>query len=229
MAEDIQKALYLVATPIGNLDDISLRALNILKSVDVIACEDMRHSLKLLNHYEIKKHLITYHSYNEDHSAQGIISLIRGGKSVALITDCGTPCISDPGWVVVHSCVEENVPVLAVPGASAIIAALIVSGFRTDKFAFIGFLSPKSGRRKNELTKYMSFEGTIILYASPYQVAKVIADIGTVFGDKKICAVKELTKINEQKLIGTAAELTAQLGSEDKIRGEFVVLIANYQ
>ena len=119
-------------------------------------------------------------------------------------------------------------PVIAVPGAAAVITAVIISGFRTDKFAFIGFLSPKSGRRKNELEKYKFFEGTIVLYASPYQVAKVIKDIGEVYPDKQICAVKELTKINEQKIIGTADELIAQLGDGDKIKGEFVVLIGNY-
>ncbi|MBR3731815.1 MAG: 16S rRNA (cytidine(1402)-2'-O)-methyltransferase [Spirochaetales bacterium] len=226
--EEIQCGLYLVATPIGNLDDISMRALNVLRSVDTIACEDTRHSLKLLNHYDIHKHLIAYHSYNEQHSADGIMNLIRSGKSVALITDCGTPCISDPGWVIVHKCVEEGIRVLAVPGAAAVITALIVSGFRTDKFAFIGFLSPKSGRRKNELERYKSFEGTIILYASPYQVAKVIKDIGEVYPDKQVCAVKELTKINEQKLIGSADEVFTQLGEPDKIRGEFVVMIGNY-
>ena len=226
--EEIQCGLYLVATPIGNLDDISMRALNVLRSVDTIACEDTRHSLKLLNHYDIHKHLIAYHSYNEQQSADGIMNLIRSGKSVALITDCGTPCISDPGWVIVHKCVEEGIRVLAVPGAAAVITALIVSGFRTDKFAFIGFLSPKSGRRKNELERYKSFEGTIILYASPYQVAKVIKDIGEVYPDKQICAVKELTKINEQKLIGSADEVLTQLGEPDKIKGEFVVMIGNY-
>lgn len=226
--EEIQCGLYLVATPIGNLEDISLRALNILRSADIIACEDTRHSLKLLNHYDIHKHLIAYHSYNEQHSAEGIIDLIRAGKSVALITDCGTPCISDPGWVIVHRCIEEGINVSAVPGAAAVITALVVSGMRTDKFAFIGFLSPKPGRRKNELEKYKTFEGTLILYASPYQVVKVIKDIGEVYPGKQICAVKELTKINEQKLIGSAAELVSRLGDTDKIKGEFAVLIGNY-
>ena len=227
MTENISSGLYLVSTPIGNLEDISFRAINILNSVDIIACEDTRHSLKLLNHYNIKKRLIAYHSYNEENSANGILNLIQSGKSVALITDGGTPCISDPGWLLVKKCIDNNIIIVSVPGASAIIAALVISGFRTDKFCFIGFLSPKSGKRRTELEKYKSFIGTIVLYESPYRLIKTIGDVNLVFGDKDLCLIKELTKINEKKIIAKPKDMLELLINE-KIIGEYVLLIANY-
>jgi 16S rRNA (cytidine1402-2'-O)-methyltransferase len=226
--EEIQsQCLYLVSTPIGNLEDITLRALNILKKVDIIACEDTRHSLKLLNFYEIKKHLISYHSYNEKNSSSGIIKLLSEGKSIALISDGGTPCISDPGYLVVKQCIENGYKVIPVPGASSFLALLVSSGFRTDSFYFHGFLSPKEGKRKKQLTAMKEDETTHIIFESPYRLIKTVDNIGEVFPDKIICIGKELTKINEKISIGKASILKKNLENE-KILGEFILLIANY-
>ncbi|HPO50828.1 MAG TPA: 16S rRNA (cytidine(1402)-2'-O)-methyltransferase [Spirochaetota bacterium] len=220
-------ALYVVSTPIGNLSDITLRALDILKNVDVIACEDTRHSLKLLNHYDIKKRLISYHSYNEKNSTSGIIKLIDEGKSVALISDGGTPAISDPGSRLVKECVDNGVKVIPIPGASGILTLLVSSGFKTDNFYFSGFLSIKEGKRKKQLEKLREIETTHIIYESPFRLLKLIDNIEEIFLDKFICVGKELTKINEKVIIGKSDVIKARLVDE-KIAGEFIVLIANY-
>ena len=173
MNEVKKNTLYVVSTPIGNLSDITLRALDVLKSVDIIACEDTRHSLKLLNHYEIKKRLIAYHSYNEKGSTKGIIGLLKAGQSVAIITDSGTPLISDPGFLIVRECRENDIDVIAIPGPAAFLTLLTISGFRTDKFFFHGFLSPKSGRQTKQLEEMTKIEATHIIYESPYRVLKL--------------------------------------------------------
>jgi len=228
MNDIVQSTLYVVATPIGNLEDISLRALNILKSVDVIACEDTRHSIKLLNHYDIKKKLISYHSYNERASSNGIIMLLKSGKSVALISDGGTPVISDPGYLLVKECRENGINIISIPGASAFLTLLAGSGFRTDKFFFVGFLSPKEGKRKRELLKLKDIEGTIILYESPHRIIKLLDNIFEIFEKKSIILGKELTKINETIFSGSANEIKNIIEKENKILGEFTLLIANY-
>ena len=219
--------LYIVSTPIGNLEDITLRALNVLKNVDIIACEDTRHSLKLLNYYEIKKHLITYHSYNEKASSNGIINLLAQGKSVAIISDGGTPCISDPGFLVVRECLKENFKVIAIPGASGLLTILVSSGFKTDSFYFHGFLSVKDGKRKKQLEEMKKTETTHIIYESPYRILKLLDNIAQIFPEKFCSLGKELTKINENIIIGTGLELKVILEKE-KILGEFIILIANY-
>ncbi|MBQ2294951.1 MAG: 16S rRNA (cytidine(1402)-2'-O)-methyltransferase [Spirochaetales bacterium] len=219
--------LYLVSTPIGNLDDITLRALKILNAVDVIACEDTRHSLKLLNHYEIKKRLIAYHSYNEKNSSFGLVQLLEQGNAVAVISDGGTPCISDPGVVAVRACIEAGFPVVAIPGATAVIPALVVSGMRTDTFHFFGFLSCKGGKRKHELEAMLNLDGTLVLYESTHRIFKLLADIAEVFPQRQVCVCKEISKINEKVYRGTALELQKDM-EEDKNAGEYVVLIANY-
>jgi len=225
---DVNKStLYLVSTPIGNLEDITLRALNVLKSVDVIACEDTRHSLKLLNHYEIKKQLIAYHSYNENRSCKGIIKLLETGKSIALITDGGTPCISDPGYLIVNECIKNNIEVISIPGAAAFTTLLTSSGFRADKFYFQGFLSPKSGKRQKALKEMSSIKGTLIIYESPHRLLKSVEDIFKIFPKNIICIGKELTKINETVITGNYEEIMEKLNLI-KIAGEFVILIANY-
>jgi 16S rRNA (cytidine1402-2'-O)-methyltransferase len=226
MEEIKPQTLYVVSTPIGNLDDITLRALNVLKCVDIIACEDTRHSLKLLNHYEIKKHLISYHSYNERNSSSGIVKLLSEGKSVALISDGGTPCISDPGYLLVKQCIEEGFKVISIPGASAFLTLLTSSGFRTDSFCFHGFLSPKEGRKKKDLLKMKEIEATHIILESPYRIMKTVDSIGEVFPDRQICIGKELTKINEKVIIGGFEAIKSSLQNE-KIIGEFIILIAN--
>ena len=219
--------LYIVSTPIGNLEDITLRALKILNAVDVIACEDTRHSLKLLNHYEIKKRLVAYHSYNEKNSSFGLVQLLEQGNAVAVISDCGTPCISDPGAVAVKVCIEAGFPVVAVPGATALIPALVVSGMRTDTFHFFGFLSCKGGKRKHELEAMLNLDGTLVLYESTHRIFKLLADIAEVFPQRQVCVCKEISKINEKVYRGTALELQKDM-EEDKNAGEYVVLIANY-
>ena len=219
--------LYLVSTPIGNLEDITLRALKVLNAVDVIACEDTRHSLKLLNHYEIKKRLIAYHSYNEKNSSFGLVQLLEQGNAVAVISDGGTPCISDPGVVAVRACIEAGFPVVAIPGATAVIPALVVSGMRTDTFHFFGFLSCKGGKRKHELEAMLNLDGTLVLYESTHRIFKLLADIADVFPERQVCVCKEISKINEKVYRGTALELQKDM-EEDKNAGEYVVLIANY-
>lgn len=219
--------LYLVSTPIGNLEDITLRALKVLNAVDVIACEDTRHSLKLLNHYEIKKRLVAYHSYNEKNSSFGLVQLLEQGNAVAVISDGGTPCISDPGVVAVRACIEAGFPVVAIPGATAVIPALVVSGMRTDTFHFFGFLSCKGGKRKHELEAMLNLDGTLVLYESTHRIFKLLADIADVFPQRQVCVCKEISKINEKVYRGTALELQKDM-EEDKNAGEYVVLIANY-
>lgn len=219
--------LYLVSTPIGNLEDITLRALKVLNAVDVIACEDTRHSLKLLNHYEIKKRLVAYHSYNEKNSSFGLVQLLEQGNAVAVISDGGTPCISDPGVVAVRTCIEAGFPVVAIPGATAVIPALVVSGMRTDTFHFFGFLSCKGGKRKHELEAMLNLDGTLVLYESTHRIFKLLADIAEVFPQRQVCVCKEISKINEKVYRGTALELQKDM-EEDKNAGEYVVLIANY-
>ena len=220
-------SLYIVSTPIGNLEDITLRALNVLKEVDIIACEDIRHSLKLLNHYNIKKHLITYHSYNEQNSSNGILNLLQQGKKVALISDGGTPCISDPGIKIVNVCLENNIKVVPIPGVSSILTLLVISGFRTDKFMFNGFLSIKEGKKRKELEEIKNIESTHIIFESPHRILKTINLIGEFFLNKKICIGKELTKINEKVYIGMYEEIKKEI-EKDKIAGEYIILIANY-
>ena len=227
MNEIIPYTLYIISTPIGNLEDITLRALNILKNVDIIACEDTRHSLKLLNHYEIKKHIITHHSYNEKKSCKGIIKLLKDGKSVALITDGGTPCISDPGFLLVKKCREIDINVSAIPGASAFLTLLASSGFRSDNFFFHGFLSTKEGRRKKELIRMSLIKATHIIYESPHRITKCIDNINEIFPEKLICIGKELTKNNEEIIIGDCNKIKNEL-IKKKIRGEYTILIANY-
>lgn len=227
MNNHFQSVLYIVSTPIGNLSDITLRALEILKSVDIIACEDTRHSLKLLNHYNIKKKLISYHSYNEKISSDGIIKLLKEGKSIALITDSGTPCISDPGSLIVNKCIEEDINVISIPGTSAFLALLVTSGFRCDKFFFHGFLSPKKGRQIKQLMEMSKIEATHIIYESPYRILKLLENINTIFPKKNLCIGKELTKINEKVIIGNNSKIIEEL-NKLKIAGEFIILIANY-
>ncbi len=227
MNENLPSTLYIVSTPIGNLDDITLRALNVLKSVDIIACEDTRHSLKLLNHYEIKKRLIAYHSYNEKNSCKGIIKLLEEGRSIALISDGGTPCISDPGSMLVRECINNSIKVIAIPGASGFLTLLVSSGFNTSKFFFHGFLSPKEGRSKKQLDAMSKIDATHIIYESPHRIFKLLDRINEFFPEKIICLGKELTKLNEKLIIGKCEKIINLLKNE-KILGEYIILVANY-
>ena len=212
--------VYFVATPIGNLKDISLRALETLRSADVIYCEDTRHSLRLLNAYEIKKPLVACHKFNERSAAEKIISDAREGKNVAIISDAGMPVISDPGAQVCEELKKAEEEYTVVPGANAAPSALILSAMPSARFAFIGFLPDKSGERKRLLEKYADCDLTLIFHAAPQDVDRYIADMFEVFGDRPACAVREITKLHEESISFTLAD-----GLEGEKRGEYVLII----
>ena len=195
--------LYFVSTPIGNLEDISLRAISTLKSVDVIACEDTRHSKILLNHYDITAKTIAYHKFNEQNSADGIISLLRQGKNVAVISDAGMPVISDPGNILAKKLHDENIEYTIIPGANAGLCALILSGFDATKFAFFGFLSEKNRELKTQLNDIKNFCGTRIVYSSKYNVNKDLNSIHSVLGEVRVAIVSEISKMHENTNIVT--------------------------
>ena len=220
--------LYIVATPIGNLSDITLRAIEILKSVDIVAAEDTRHSRKLFNAHNINTSLWAVHEHNEDVKSEQLIAKLHEGKSVALISDAGTPLISDPGYRVVTKARAAGVDVYTVPGPCAAVAALSVSGLPTDRFLFIGFLAPKAIARQKQLQDILDEQATVVLYESPRRITGLLSDIQTVLGaDKVISVAKELTKTFERVLFGTVASVLLQLeGDADLQRGEFVVMVA---
>ncbi len=211
--------LYIVSTPIGNLEDISLRALSVLKSCDIIACEDTRHSKILLDHYNINTKTIAYHKFNELNSANGIISLLNQGKNVSLISDAGMPVISDPGNILTKKLVEQNIPFTIIPGANAGLSALILSGFDATKFAFFGFLSEKNKELKSQLNDIKEFKGTRIIYSSKYNVNKDLSNLYKFLGDIKVAIVSEITKIHENTNI---QKLPYSLNEP---KGEYVLVI----
>lgn len=216
--------LYIVSTPIGNLEDITLRALDTLKKVDYIACEDTEHSLKLLNYYEIKKPLISYWSEKEKVRAEEIIQKIKAGHNVALITDAGTPGISDPGAVIISRAIEEDIEIIPVPGPTALIAALSISGLNTEEFTFIGFLPVKQTQRRKKLLELSSERRTLVFYEAPHRILQSLDDMLEVFGDRRICVARELTKMFEEVQRGRLSEVLERL-EESKIAGEYVIVI----
>jgi 16S rRNA (cytidine1402-2'-O)-methyltransferase len=216
--------LYLVATPIGNLEDITLRALRTLKECDVVAAEDTRHSGQLLKHFEISKPLLSYFQFNEARRSEEIIERLKRGEKVALVTDAGSPGISDPGERVVRAAIAAGLRVEAVPGASAVVAALTSSGLATDEFHFIGFLPHKSGQRRRKLEEAKSIPGTLVLYESPYRVEKLLGELKEVFPQRRVVLGRELTKKFEEFLRGTPAELL-EVMAKRSLKGEFVVLV----
>lgn len=216
--------LYLCATPIGNLEDISIRTLNILKSVDLIACEDTRHSLKMLTHFEISKPLTSYFEHNKTEKGLKIIEKIKDGKNVALITDAGTPAISDPGEDLVRLCAENGVDVVPVPGPAALINALIVSGLPTGRFSFEGFLSVNKKSRADHLDEVKNDMRTLIFYEAPHKLLRTLNDMSKVFGDRKIALVREITKIHEEVKRTTLFE-AVKFYTENPPKGEFVLVI----
>ena len=220
--------LYIVATPIGNLSDITLRAIEILKSVDIVAAEDTRHSRKLFNAHNINTSLWAVHEHNEDAKSGQLIAKLHEGQSVALISDAGTPLISDPGYRVVTKAREAGVNVYTVPGPCAAVAALSVSGLPTDRFLFIGFLAPKATARQKQLQDILDEQATVVLYESPRRITGLLSDIQAVLGaDKVVSVAKELTKTFERVLSGTVASVLLQLEENpDLQRGEFVVMVA---
>jgi 16S rRNA (cytidine1402-2'-O)-methyltransferase len=217
--------LYLVATPIGNLEDITLRALRTLRECDLIAAEDTRHSGQLLKHFGISKLMLSYFQFNEAKRSEEIIQRLTRGEKIALITDAGSPGISDPGERVVKAALSAGLRVESVPGPSALIAALTASGLPTGEFHFIGFLPHKSGQRRKQLERLREFSGTLALYESPYRIAKLLAELNEVFPQRQVVLGREITKKFEEFLRGTPAELMAIL-EKRSLKGEFVVLIA---
>jgi 16S rRNA (cytidine1402-2'-O)-methyltransferase len=226
MNDKPEPALYLVPTPIGNLDDITLRAIKILSAADYIACEDTRHTGNLLKLLKIeKKRFISYHEHNETEKSKELIELVKNGSVVALVTDAGTPCLSDPGYRLVSAAIEQDINIVPLPGASALLPALIGSGMAVNNFKFLGFPPQKKGRQKFFAELAME-PSTVIIYESPYKILKTIDDLGTACGaDRKICLARELTKMHEEFIRGTVAECKAKLIAKQNIKGEFVVVV----
>ena len=216
--------LYLVATPIGNLEDITLRALRTLKEVDVIAAEDTRHTGQLLKHFQISKPLLSYFQFNEAKRSEEIIERLRRGEKVALVTDAGSPGISDPGERVVKAVIAAGLRVEPVPGASAVVAGLTASGLSTEEFHFVGFLPHKSGQRRTQLERLKTVPGTLVLYESPYRVEKLLGELKDIMPERRVVLARELTKKFEEFLRGTPTELIQQIGTRT-LKGEFVVLV----
>ncbi len=218
--------LYVVATPIGNLEDITLRAVKVLKEADLIACEDTRRTRKLLSHLGIEgKRLVPYHEHNEREQSERLISLLKEGSSVALVSDAGTPCISDPGYRLVNLARKEGIPVFPVPGASAVVAALSASGFPTDRFFFGGFLPRKEKALKEELKEAFSRPYTSVYYESPHRLERTLKLISELFPGREVGIYREITKLNEEFLRGKAEDLLSYLSSEGKLKGEIVLLV----
>ncbi|HXG83785.1 MAG TPA: 16S rRNA (cytidine(1402)-2'-O)-methyltransferase, partial [Pyrinomonadaceae bacterium] len=216
--------LYLVATPIGNLADISERALQTLKAVDVIACEDTRHSGKLLNHFGIKKKLVSYHEHNEKDRAEELAALLEQGKSIAVISDAGTPAICDPALIIVQKAREIGAKVVAIPGAVAFVNALIVSGLPTDSVFFGGFLPSKKTERRKRLEEVKAIPATLVFYETPHRIAKSLVDCLEVLGDRKAAVVREITKLHEETVLGNLEALTEKF-SQNTVKGEIVLVI----
>ncbi len=218
--------LYLIATPIGNLEDITLRALRILRDdVSFIACEDTRQTQKLLHHFEIRKPTLACHEHNEHTRAHEIVAILARGESVALVSDAGTPLISDPGYRVVSAVIEAGYPVVPVPGPSAALAALAASGLPANDFRFIGFLPPKQTARRKALAALAEDPSTLILYESPHRILESLEDIVAEMGSRPIVLARELTKIHEEFLRGSASEILAILRARDSIKGEITLVI----
>ncbi len=219
--------LYVVGTPIGNLNDITFRALEVLKSVDYIACEDTRQSLKLLNHYEIKKKLVAYHKFNENTKSDPIIDDLKNNMDIAIITDAGTPCISDPGYILIRKAHENNINVIAVPGASAVVSSLSVSGLDTRQFVFIGFLPKENSKIKEELDKMQNSQiNTFVLYESPKRLVKLVGKLVEYFPDSKIYIASDLTKLHERGFYGNILEVYNQIQNDENIeKGEYAIVL----
>ena len=214
--------LWIVPTPIGNLGDITSRALDTLRRVDVIACEDTRHTIKLLNHFAIQKPLESYHDFNEEEKAERFAKRIEDGLNVALVSDAGTPGISDPGYRLIRLCREKGLPVVALPGASAALTALSASGLPSDEFHFVGFLPAKNAARRQKLGSLRGIDSTLIFYEAPHRIEAMLGEVLAALGDRQVCVARELTKIHEEFLCGNLSEVIPKV----QAIGEFVVVVA---
>ena len=218
--------LYMIATPIGNLEDITLRAIRILGEVDAIACEDTRHTLKLLNHLGVKKQLVACYAYEEEKGSARILGLLDQGKNVAYCSDAGTPCLSDPGILATMRAREAGHEVVPIPGPSAFAALISASGIFYKAVTFAGFPSPKPGRRRSRAAELMAREEAFVMYESPHRIVRLLADIADIDGERRICVGREMTKLHEEFLPGTASEVRETLGSRPEVKGEIAVLVS---
>ena len=217
--------LYIVATPIGNLEDISLRALRILKEVDLIAAEDTRHTHHLLSHYGIETALTSYHEHNERRKTQVLIERLRRGANIALVTDAGTPVISDPGYRLVTAAIDAAIKVTPIPGASAVTAVVAASGLPPDRFAFEGFLPSSKKERRARLLALKDDTRTLVFYEAPHRIKESLSDLGEILGDRDVVVAREVTKLHEEFRRGSASELAAQLGNQE-VRGEITLAVS---
>jgi len=217
--------LYLIATPIGNLEDITQRAVRLLGEVDLIACEDTRHTKKLLNHYGINTKTVSYHEHNERERALELIERLKSGADVAVVSDAGTPGISDPGFRLARIAIDNDVHVVPVPGASALISALVASGLPTDEFFFGGFLPARSGARRTRLAELRLLPATLIFYEGPHRIAATLKDAKEILGERQAVVARELTKMHEEIARGSLSELAVRFSSAENARGEMVLII----
>jgi len=225
-AQDLAPGLYLVATPIGNLEDTTLRAIRVLKQVDVIACEDTRQTQKLLNHYGIETRTVSYHEHNERSRAAELGEKLAQGGRVAVVSDAGMPGISDPGFGLVSVAIERGIPVVPVPGAAAFASALVASGLPAETFTFHGFLPPKSSARRRRLEQVRNSRGTEIFYEAPHRISETLEDVAAILGpERRVVVARELTKIHEEFLRGPAGEVLETIRSRGEIRGEITLLV----
>lgn len=213
--------LFVVATPIGNLNDISNRALQTLRDADVIACEDTRQTIKLLNHFGIQKPMTSYHEFNEERKAEELANELAGATTIALVSDAGTPALADPGYRLVRLCRQRGIPVVAIPGPNAAITALSASGLPSDEFMFLGFLPSKRNARRQKLMAVTNAMCTLVFYETPHRIQAALEDVQNVLGDRQVCVAREITKIHEEFLFGTASDVRARV----KALGEFVVIV----
>jgi 16S rRNA (cytidine1402-2'-O)-methyltransferase len=225
MYRSMPPTLYIVATPVGNLEDMTYRAVRILGEVDLIAAEDTRHSLKLLNHFAISKPLTSYFDHNQQFKGERILNALRQGKSVALISDAGTPCVSDPGYHLVRDALAEGFRVVPIPGPCAAITALSASGLPSDSFTFAGFPPSRQGKRRSFLARLASLPGTLLIYEAPHRLEECLRDMLAVLGERQIVVARELTKIYEEFIRGSVSQVLETV-SRGKVRGEVVILIA---
>jgi 16S rRNA (cytidine1402-2'-O)-methyltransferase len=226
MPERMTGTLYIVATPIGNLEDITQRALRTLSEVDIVACEDTRRTRVLLNHFGIKTKTISYHEHNERERAEQVCELLLSGKNVALVSDAGTPLINDPGFRVTNAAMELNLAVVPIPGPTAFVAALVASGLPSDQFFFAGFLPARANARREKLEELKRIPATLVLYEAPHRIAATLKDALGVFGNRQAAVARELTKIHEEIVRGNLRELVQRFSGDAPVRGEIVLIIS---